>query len=148
LTFDLSSTISTAISAVGAWFIYDLIREFKTFKKDTSVDIQSLKQERQLFQTTVRNAELTIGHRVHDLEKIHTNYSQAVSEKILNVKEELIKVRLASTDIVNQSQRVEAYLKTSFKLSKALNDHVKRHEKELSHIRIRLGDTTVFKSQK
>lgn len=138
-------TFSAGLAALAIYFLYDLIREFKLFKKETGVDISNLKIERSQFQTTVRNAELTIGLRVEEMHKIHTTFSHQVQEKILGVREELIKTKFAADTIVRQSERLEEYLKKSFQLSKALNESLKRHEKEIQMIKIKIGDTTIFK---
>lgn len=125
---------SSGLAAIGVWFIWELVKEFKAFKVETKTDISTLKIQRSGFEVTVRNAELNIGLRVNEMQKLHNNFS-------LEVKEALMQFR-------NDNKNFSKFMKTSLELVGRLNDKLVVQEKELKSLKIQLGEVIIFKSQK
>lgn len=132
-------------AALGAWFIYDLIREFKSFKKETTDNVYSLKQERHTFQNTVRNAELSIGMRVNDMQKIHNEFTTMAKQSMNELKSELTHLKNVVESTSEKAENFEEFLKKALQLSRALNERIKAQEKELQNLRVVIGDTTIIK---
>lgn len=141
-------TFSAGMGAIGIWFIYDLIREFKLFKKETRLDIQSLKTERQDFKSTVRNAELNIHGRVTDLQKIHNNHFIQSEKSINAVNMELERFKNLMTTASGKADAFENFLNKLLVIAKTLNDRLKKVESEMSTLKIEVGDLTIFKDKK
>lgn len=139
---------SASFGAIGAWFIYDLIREFKMFKTETKTDIQTLKTERADFKNTVRLAELSIHSRVVDLQKISNSHYLQVEKSLNTVNMELERFRNLMTTATGKAETFEAFLNKVLNVSKLLNDRIRKTEHELHSLKIELGDLLIIKGEK
>ncbi len=82
-------------SSIGTWFLYDLVKEFKEFKKETGRDISNLKRERELFQQVVRGSELSMNVRVMELNTALENSRTHVERGLGIIDNELSRIRLS-----------------------------------------------------
>ncbi len=139
---------SSCLAGLAGWFLFDLVREFKSFKKETGTDISTLKLEREKFQLTIRNSELSMSARVADLQRLHDGFSLQVTQKLADMRFELQRAKEASIGMNAEAKKFGEYMERSFKLSSALNEKMKSHDKEIQSIKIRIDDITIFKSQK
>lgn len=127
-------TFTAGLAAIGGYFIYDLIAEFKAFKSDTKTDVFNLKLERSNFQSTVRNAELSIGLRVNEIQKVHNDFTLEMKTTLLQFG--------------NDTKNFTKFMQKSLDLCEHLNDRLKTQEQELKTLKIQLGEVMIFKSQK
>lgn len=128
--------------------MFDLVREFKNFKSEAKNDIFTIKLERESFKTTIRNAELSIGLRVTEMQKLHSEFALQVKERLIEMRSEIERANTASTDLIKQAQTLDEFIKKSFELSKILNEKLKTHEKEIKDLKIKVGGATIFKGTK
>lgn len=131
-------------AAIGGWFLYDLVREFKSFKSETKNDVFTLKQERHDFKTTVRNAELTISLKVNDLTRLHHDFSIQVRRDLQDITHEVAQIKKASTEAAAQTENYGEFLKSTLKLSRAFNERLKAQESELKTLKVELGQALLM----
>ena len=141
-------SFTVGLAAIGSYFIYDLISEFKMFKKDTKTDVDSLKLERSSFVGTVRNAELSIGLRVNEVQKIHNDFSLNVSQTLGEINVEMQKFKLTVDDTAKKVEKLDSFLVKSFQISQKLHQKIAAHDEEIKGMKVQMGDTTIFKSRK
>lgn len=127
-------SVTAGFAMIGAWFIYDLIKEFKSFKESTRTDVGSLKAQRDKFEYIIRQAELTIGLRVNDLQRIQNEFST--------------QLKAASHDFKMETQNLDKFMVKSLEVVNLLNERVKRVEADSKDIKIKLGELIIFKTNK
>lgn len=86
-------TLTASLSGIAAWFIYEHIKDFKTFKKEAGKDIQGLQKEREHFEFVVRSAGITLTDRVHDIERLHNQFSVGMKGQLVEVTHEVQKIK-------------------------------------------------------
>lgn len=122
-------------SGIGAWFLYDLVKEFKEFKRESGRDISSLKKEREVFQHLVRSSEVTIQARIQELTSAMTQSKTQVELGLGIVDNELTRVRYSIERAQEKANKFDEFMKNSYKLSFALNEKCKVIERELSIVK-------------
>ena len=136
----ISEVIASGLASVAVWMIYDLIREFKTFKKEAGQDIITLKNERNRFESTVRNVEVSFRMEAVKIEKVHLDFSSSV-------KSELKDIREISTDITKNMKNFDRFMVKSFQVSKALHERLKSQEEEIVSLKIKLKDMMIIRGK-
>lgn len=134
-------------ASLGAWFLYDLIREFKSFKSETKTDVFNLKQERNDFKTTVRNAELSIALRVTDLQRLHSDFATNIKEQLFELKNEIKEIREITNHAKHNSQQYADFLKKALELCRFLDQKLKTQEREIKSIQIKLDELIILKQK-
>jgi len=124
-------TIFMMGSGIATWFLYDLVKEFKEFKKETGRDISTLKKERELFQAFVRSTEMTMQVRVHELGAAIDSHKTHLERGLGIIDNELVRIRYSIDRANEKAQKFDDFMKTSFKLSNALNEQTKALKAEM-----------------
>lgn len=86
-------TLTTGLSGVAVWFIYEHIKDFKAFKKEAGQDINTLKKERERFEHVVRSAGITFTDRVHDIKDLHTRLAIMTKNQFVEMTIETEKIK-------------------------------------------------------
>ncbi|NJM09377.1 MAG: hypothetical protein HC883_00295 [Bdellovibrionaceae bacterium] len=139
-------TITGSLAAIGGWFLFDLVREFKSFKAETKSDVISLKNSRADFQNTVRNAELSIALRVNEMQKIHNDFSLKIKSTLNEIENDMAQLKIMVEVASDKVGQFDSFLTKSLRLSQALNEKLKKHDKELESLKIQMGNTRIIKS--
>lgn len=126
----VSQVFSTGMAGIAVWFIWDLIREFKSFKTETKTDIISLKHQREEFKLLVGDAKLVISQRVTSLEGIHNKYNLEVNRAIIEVNAELSKLRDTMAITNDKSKHFDDFLNKVLIIIKKVNERVRKIELE------------------
>jgi hypothetical protein len=148
MTWELAlQSLTITLAGIGGFFLYDLVREFKTFKTKTSEDIFALRSERENFKLSIRNAELTISHKVGDLTNLHNQFSVDVKKAHIQFQNEAEKIKDILTDSVKETDRLSNFMKKSFDMHEALNSQMKLQREEINSLKVKLGELTIFKTK-
>lgn len=123
--------ISSGLAGVCIWFLYDLVKEMKSFKHETGRDILRLNQERQDFKDTVKSHELATQMRVNELRQIQGEFSTTIKSQLVDVNHEL---RL----INDQTKSISENHAKAIKISQALYGKVKVLEDEIKSLKIKV----------
>lgn len=134
-------SVTVAFATIGGWFLYDLVSEFKSYKKESHIDIVSLKQERADFKNTVRASELSIKDRVNQMQAVHTDFSSMVNESLLKIRNEIDKLSEVSKDAHKKAEKLDETMTKTFRL-------FKHFDQEIKSIKVELEKVTIFKSGK
>ena len=86
-------TLTTGLSGVAVWFIYEHIKDFKSFKKEAGQDIGALKKEREHFEFVIRSVGITITDKVHDLKDLHNDFKIVTKSQLNEVGLEMQKIK-------------------------------------------------------
>lgn len=142
MTWDIVlQSFTAALAGIGGWFLYDLVSEFKTFKKDTRMDIISLKQERTDFKNSVRAAEISMSARMNELQAIHNSFSLTVNDSLLKLKSETEKLSDTLKETDTKSDKLDHTLSKAFQLFRHFN-------KEIKSLKVEMEKITIFKTGK
>ena len=134
MTWELAlQSLILGMAAIGSWFIYDLISEFKTFKESTRTDVQALKQERAGFAAIVQTAELNIGMRVNEMQKLHNDFT--------------LEVKTSLMQFGHNTKNFEKFMQKSLDVCTRLSERLKMQEMELRAIKIEIGEVMIFKNR-
>ena len=140
-------SFTLGLSGIATWFIYEHIKDFKSFKKEAHRDIQSLQKERTHFESLVRDAGLGISHRVLDLQRLHNDFALNIQKSVSSVSFEIEKIKTVVKEIQDKSVQHEAYLRKSLDLARHFSEKIKGHDEAIKSIKIELGETTIFKKK-
>ncbi len=121
--------------------MYDFIREMKVHKQEAIKDIFSLKEERSKFENIVRAAELGMGLRVNEMQKIHTEFSGIVKNGMNSLGKDIEKVRETVLQTSKDSENFKIFMQKLLIVTR-------RHGEELKSIKVQMGETTIFKTGK
>lgn len=124
-------SILVGMSAIGSWFLYDLVKEFKDFKKNTGSDIASLKRERDIFQQIVRGSELSMKARVMELNAALETNKTHVERGLGIIDNELARIRMSIDRANEKAQKFDDFMKLSLKLCNTINERQKKLEGEI-----------------
>lgn len=141
-------TFTASLATLGGWFLFQLVTEFKTFKKEAGRDIIDLKLERQAFQTTVRAAELTIGMRVNDMQKLHNEFTLDVNKSLMLLGSDMDRIRIVTNSTMTKAENFESFLKKSLQVSQALSQKLDQQKQELQSLKIQVGEVLILKTKK
>lgn len=144
----LLQTMTAASIPLATWFLWDLIREMKTFKESTRSDISTLKSEKITFINVVRTAELTISSKVNDMQRIHGNFSVEVKKALIEINAEIVSLQKVIGSAAKKSENFEAFLDKALAVVKNINDRVRRNEHELQALRIEVSEFSIVKDNK
>lgn len=140
MTWELAfQTFTAALASIGGWFMYDLVKEFKSFKKDTSRDIRALQSERENFQVTVKEAELNIALRVTELQALHNDFSLNVNNELNTLREEISAIRSISRQSLNNTRHQADFLKKALDLNKRLEQRLQEQEQGMTEVQDKLA---------
>lgn len=139
-------TAMTGFAAIGAWFLYDLVREFKMFKVEAKTDINTLKNERASFQNTVRNAELSISIRVTEIQRVHNEFTLDVKKSLIEINAKFSQLQGAVDVTSKKAENFEGFLDRSLTLCRTLDGRLKKQEHEMRSLKIDLGKVVLFKN--
>jgi len=127
----------SGLAAIAIYFIYELIREYKGFKKEASADLISLRAERRQYEVAVMAASLKL-----DEMKVKTEGAlQTINHEIKVFRESVVLVG-------KQAERAEAFMRKTYELANILNNKFKEHDRDIKTIKIKIGDMTIYKSGK
>jgi len=140
-------SFSAGLAAIGLWFIYDLIREFKMFQKETRTDVSTLKNERVTFLNTVKQSELMISSEVMKMQKIQDSFSLEVKKSFIDITKDISELRKIIDETSKSSANFSDFLNKALEVMKKINDKVRRHEFELQTLKIEMGELTLFKEK-
>ena len=138
----------SGFAGIGAWFLYDLVREFKGFKNETKNDVFTLKHERNNFQTTIRNSEMTISSRVNEMQRISQEFSLTVRKDLQDIKFEISKIKESTDQASKNSKHYAEFLQRALELCKALDTRLKSQEQEVMSLHLKIKDLIIIKSGK
>lgn len=141
-------SFSVGLGGIGLWFIYDLIKDFKDFKKETGRDISALKKEREDFKNTVRSAELSISYKVQDMQKVHGEFVLHTKGMHLETVRDLAQIKNVLVDSSKKADEIRSYLDKSLLLNKNFHERMKLMESEFKTIKIQIGDLLIIKDKK
>ena len=136
----LQSTIAILISIVG-WFLFEMISEFKDFKREAKTDIKSLQRERATFEATVKHSELFFGMRVTDLQRLHNDFDLQTKKHLTDLELGVDKVVLKVDLIASKAQSIE-------EVTTKIVTVLKHHAHDIKELKIKMGEVTVFKTSK
>ncbi len=128
---------TTGLAGIAIWFLYELVKEYRDFKEETSDVLQEISHQRQSFDLGVRAALLKIDELRNATE---------TSIKVIN--HELHIFKKAMIDLQGQAERTKEFMEKNYILAKVLHDKHDQLEKEFKTIKIRMGEVTIFKTPK
>lgn len=123
------------LAAIGAWFLYDLVREFKGFKKETGRDIESLKRERDAFQQMVRGAEISMKARVIELNSALETSKTHIERNLGIIDNELARIRYSIERVNDKAKKFDEFMDVSFRLAQAIHERNKSLQKQINEIK-------------
>jgi len=130
-------TFSTGLAGIAVFFLYDLVKEYKSFKKDVADDLASLREERRIYKEAVMRTLLKFEE---------LRLTSETSIKVIN--QEMIMFKRQMNEISEDTKSAHSFMKKAFGLAKALNERSARHEKDIQALKVQIGDTIIFKSGK
>lgn len=139
-------TFATGMAALASWFLYDLVKEFKSFKSETRTDVSGLKRERDDFKTTVRNSELSIAVRVTEMQKLHSEFNVKIVEQISSIKSDVRELRDVMREAKENSKNYAEFLQKALKICHVLDHRLKKQEADLKAVKIQVGELMILKS--
>jgi hypothetical protein len=139
-------SVSVGMAGMAVWFIYELIKEFKAFKKEASRDIQSLNQEREHFENTAKSACLDISHRVADLSHLHNDFALEIQKVLKEVTFDVDRMRNSVEKIVRRIDSNEAMIKKAVDVTRTFNDRMKYAEEELGTLKVILDKDDIIQN--
>lgn len=142
MTWEIAlQTISAGMAGIAMFFLYDLVREFKTFKSETKRDILNLEKQREEFKTTVRNYELSSSIRTNELQKLHNDFNLKVSKEVANLGVDIMKIHALTTDMNKKTETFNDFFSKSLSI-------MKRFDLEIKSMKVQIKDLIIFKNGK
>lgn len=125
------------LSTIGTWFLYQLITEYKDFKKETASDLVSLRAERRNFEVMMMASSLKLDE-----------HRQGTEHSMKTINHELKVFRDTMYQVSKQAERSEEFMKKTFTLAESINKTMRDHDKAIKTIQVRMGEVTIFKTPK
>ncbi len=141
-------SFSVGFSGLALWFIYDLIKDFKEFKKEAGRDIGNLKKEREDFKLTVSRAELSIGYQVQEMKKVHGDFSLHTKGVLIETVKDLSLIKTSLSESAKKTEQIKGYLDKSLLLHRNFHERLKFMENDLKTLKIQIGDVLIIKDKK
>lgn len=121
---------TSGLAFIATYFIWELIREYKLFKKETGGILADIKEERRQFEHSVKSISLETQN----------------SFKSANL--EILKLKNSVEMVTEKTSKAHDFMKKGLELARALNSKSKRHEDEINHLRLNVGKlTTIYKTE-
>lgn len=126
------------LSAIGVWFLYETLREYRSFKSETGKVLSDLKAERGRFELAIDATQLKIKEM-----------NSGLDTAMKNTNFEIEKINFNTQEIKGSALKAHLFYQKSLELGAALNTRTKKHEEELQHMRQQIGKAlTIFKTKK
>lgn len=142
------SVFQTGLAGIGAWFLYELVKEFKSFKSETKRDLANLEKQRAAFENSLRQTDLSMRMRVEDLRQLQHDHNLQAKHLLSQIKTDVTRIEIIAENLEKKTLDHEAFMKKYLQVSKVFNEKIKNHESEIKSLQLKLGDLTIIKSGK
>jgi hypothetical protein len=129
LTWEIAlQTFSAGLAAMAAWFLFELVKEYKKFRETSGEDIKRMTLEREVFKIGVDSALLKL-----------TELRQSTEHSVKSINHDMRVFQTSIMDLRKESDKAVDFMKKNYILSKVLHDKVDILDKDLRALKDDLG---------